>query len=151
MAYYNPYMYNPYEQQFQGQTGTGFQPVQTQPVQQPQQTQQPVMVPMYWVQGDVVALSYRLMPNEKVFFMDIEKPLIYMREADATGKPLPMVTKQLIDYHPEQPKEDKPQKIDTSEFVKYSEIQQMIEDEVARRMEQISFKPTSTSRKKSED
>jgi len=144
-------MYNPYEQQFQGQTGTGFQPVQPQPVQQQQQPQQPVMVPMYWVQGDVVALSYRLMPNEKVFFMDIEKPLIYMREADATGKPLPMVTKQLVDYQPEQPKEAKPQKIDTSEFVKYSEIQQMIEDEVARRMEQISFKPTSTSRKKSED
>lgn len=151
MAYYNPYVYNPYEQQFQGQNGTGFQsvqPIQQQPVQQ---TQQPVMVPMYWVQGEVVALSYRLMPNEKVFFMDIEKPLIYMREADASGKPLPMVTKQLVDYQPEQPKEQEQPKIDTSQFVKYSDIQQMIEDEVARRMEQISFKPTSTSRRKSED
>ena len=62
-----------------------------------------------------------------------------------------MVTKQLVDYQPEQPKEQEQPKIDTSQFVKYSDIQQMIEDEVARRMEQISFKPTPTSRRKSED
>lgn len=125
----------------------------TQQYQYPYQQQQPQpqtvnnMTPMYWVQGEAAALSYQLKPNEKVFFMDIEKPLIYMREADQTGKPMPMIVKELTDPAPAVESVAKQPKVDLSEYVKADDVQRMVEEEVSRRMSEISFKPTSSKRK----
>lgn len=84
MAY--PYSYNPYQ----------FYPMyqqQQQPIQQPQM-QQPVQQaqPMYssgiiWVSGLVEAQAYPIAPNNAVALWEKSGKTIYLKQADATGKP----------------------------------------------------------------
>lgn len=127
----------------------GYQMTYTPPTQVP--TTQPQQISCYWVEGNAMPLTYRLRPGEQVFFMDITQPLIYMRQADKDGKPFPMETKMLVDP----PAEQAQPQIDLSQYVKTSDIQGIInravEDEVNRRMSEISFKPATTPRKKGDE
>lgn len=47
-----------------------------------------------YVQGINAATSYPLAPNMTVTLWDSEKPIIYLKSADASGKP----TMQILDY-----------------------------------------------------
>lgn len=105
MGYYNPSIPNVDNQNMQG--GQQFnQPMQT-PIQQPIQ-QMPMQTPIQqipmvqqmptvqpsddriWVQGEAGAKAYFVAANATVVLWDTESPTLYIKSADATGKPLDM-------------------------------------------------------------
>ena len=102
MGYYNPSI--PQDNQNM-QNGQQFQqiPIQQQmPMQQPIQQmamQTPIQtMPMaqpsddrIWVQGEAGAKAYFVAANATVVLWDTESPTLYIKSADATGKPLDMV------------------------------------------------------------
>ena len=93
---YNPYT-NPYyqppmmdqlgqlrQQQYMSQAYQ--QPMQpVQPVQ-PMQQQQPGPS-IVWVQGEREAMAYMVAPNSAVALWDSLAPVVYLKQADASGKP----------------------------------------------------------------
>jgi hypothetical protein len=99
MGYYNPSIPqdNP-----NMQSGQQFQqmPVQQQqqmmqtPIQQiPMVQQMPTVQPSddrIWVQGEAGAKAYFVAANATVVLWDTESPTLYIKSADATGKPLEM-------------------------------------------------------------
>lgn len=101
MGYYNPSI--PQDNQNM-QNGQQFQqiPIQQQmPMQQPIQQmamQTPIQtMPMVqpsddriWVQGEAGAKAYFVAANATVVLWDTESPTLYIKSADATGKPLDM-------------------------------------------------------------
>ena len=100
--YYAPYYrpmnyYNPSVPQEQMQNGQQMPTPQTQmQMQQPIQTQMQ-QIPMgqpyddrIWVQGEAGAKAYFVAANATVVLWDTESPTIYIKSADATGKPLEM-------------------------------------------------------------
>lgn len=80
--YYQPMgytpMYQPQYQQMQGQLQNG-SPVQ--PQGNPQQAS------ILWVDGYNEAAMYPIAPNAAVALWDKTSPVIYLKKADATGKP----------------------------------------------------------------
>ena len=90
MMYYNPSI--PQEAQPM-QSGQPY----GQPIQQPQQMpivqQMPTIQPSddrIWVQGEAGAKAYFVAANATVVLWDTESPTLYIKSADATGKPLDM-------------------------------------------------------------
>lgn len=90
MGYYNPSIPQEmanvqsgqqFNQQFQ-------QPIMQQPVQQMQTP--PPSDDRIWVQGVAGAKAYFVAPNATVVLWDTENPTLYVKSADATGKPLDM-------------------------------------------------------------
>lgn len=103
MGYYNPSIPNVDNQNMQ--SGQPF----SQPIQQPQMQQQmPMQQPIQpmqmvqqmptiqpsddriWVQGEAGAKAYFVAANATVVLWDTESPTLYIKSADATGKPLDM-------------------------------------------------------------
>lgn len=83
--YYN--YNNPYQQGFYQPM---YQPVQQQPVQQQaQQTYSPAINQsgIIWVSGPMEAQSYPIAPNNAVALWEKSGKVIYLKSADATGKP----------------------------------------------------------------
>lgn len=72
MPYYFPTTYQPY-QMYQ-------QPQYQQPAQQPQTS-------IIWVSGEQEAQSYPVAPNNAVALWDSNGAAIYLKQADASGKP----------------------------------------------------------------
>lgn len=61
-----------------------------QPVYQPQQILQPQIQPqtsIIWVSGDREAQMYPVAPNNAVTLWNQSAPVVYLKQADATGKP----------------------------------------------------------------
>ena len=85
---YNPYFpvtYQPYYYQPAQQVQPVIQPQQqTQPVYQPQQTLQNGII---WVSGEQEASMYPIAPNNAVALWEKTGKTIYLKSADATGKP----------------------------------------------------------------
>jgi hypothetical protein len=81
-ATYSPYQpaYNqPYQQMFQ-------QPVMQQPqIQQPQQMQTSNSI--IWVANEKEAAMYPIAPNNAVTLWSQSEPVVYLKQADASGKP----------------------------------------------------------------
>lgn len=101
--YYQPMgytpMFQPQYQQMQGQLQNGSP---AQPQFQPQQAQASII----WVDGYNEAAMYPIAPNAAVALWDKSAPAIYLKRADATGKP----SLQIFDLveRKEAPKEAKP-------------------------------------------
>lgn len=77
--YYNNYqqyqpMYQPYPVQQQAQPT--YQPIQ----QTPQSS-------IIWISGEREALAYPVAPNNAVTLWSQSEPVVYLKQADATGKP----------------------------------------------------------------
>lgn len=49
-----------------------------------------------WVQGDAGAAAYMVPPNVTAFLMDSEKPIVYMKSADANGRPSNIEKRYLV-------------------------------------------------------
>lgn len=49
-----------------------------------------------WVQGEAAAQAFQVAPNSTVVLMDSEQPILYMKSADATGRPGQMVKQYLV-------------------------------------------------------
>lgn len=63
---------------------------QLQPMQQPQQfqpQQNPPASSIVWVQSEQEALNYLVAPNSAVTLWDSNSPVVYLKQADASGKP----------------------------------------------------------------
>ena len=89
-----PYPYYPYQPNY-------FQPPmpdqlaqlrqnQFQQMQQPQQfqpQQNPASPSIVWVQSEQEALNYLVAPNSAVTLWDSNSPVVYLKQADASGKP----------------------------------------------------------------
>lgn len=58
-------------------------PAQMQPVQQPQTQGQSII----WVQNQQEAYNYLVAPNSAVALWDSNNPAVYLKQADASGKP----------------------------------------------------------------
>lgn len=78
----------PYYQTYQPQYPQYF-PNNYQPMQQPQQTYNPVanQSGIIWVSGDQEASLYPIAPNNAVALWARDGKTIYLKSADATGKP----------------------------------------------------------------
>ena len=72
----NQFRQQPYQQPMQT-------PAQMQPVQQPQTQGQSII----WVQNQQEAYNYLVAPNSAVALWDSNSPVIYLKQADASGKP----------------------------------------------------------------
>ena len=59
-----------------------------QPIQQPQMQQNPVAQGgVQWVSGEQEARGYLIAPNSAVALWDSTAPTVYLKQADASGKP----------------------------------------------------------------
>lgn len=84
MAY--PY-YNAYQQSYMGYPMYQQYQQYQQPVQAPAQTQQIQQSGIIWVQNGLAeAEQYPLAPNSAVALWDAKAPVIYIKQADATGR-----------------------------------------------------------------
>ena len=88
MAYYGyqPYpMYQPpMADQLTQLRQNQFQPMQNQQFQ-PQQA--PASPSIVWVQNEMEAANYLVAPNSAVTLWDSNAPVVYLKQADASGKP----------------------------------------------------------------
>jgi len=86
------YPYYPYQNFYQPM----YQPVQ-QPVQQQQQTYTPTTSGIIWISGESEATMYPIAPNNAVALWDRNGKSIYLKSADATGKPT-MTVYDLVEH-----------------------------------------------------
>lgn len=88
-SYMNPYYQPPMMDQLGQLRQQQYMPqAYQQPMQpvQPLQQQQPGPS-IVWVQGEQEALSYMVAPNSAVALWDSLAPVVYLKQADASGKP----------------------------------------------------------------
>ena len=94
---YNSYGYN-YQQPYQYQQNyqpmysqPSIQPVQQQPnyqnVQTVQPAQQPTQSSIIWISSERDAAMYPVAPNTAVTLWSASEPVVYLKQADASGKP----------------------------------------------------------------
>lgn len=90
---YNPYTNSYYQPPMMDQLGQlRQQQYMPQAYQQPMQPVQPLQQQqpgpsIVWVQGEQEALSYMVAPNSAVALWDSLAPVVYLKQADASGKP----------------------------------------------------------------
>lgn len=94
-----PYYQNPYQSPYQApvpdqlaQFRQPYQPFQqpaqqVMPQMQPPQQQQMVGQSIIWVQNEQEAYNYLVAPNSAVALWDSNNPVVYLKQADASGKP----------------------------------------------------------------
>lgn len=84
---YQPYqMYQPYQPPMADQL-TQLRQQQFQPAQNVQQSPQQTQSGMIWVQNEMEAANYLVAPNSAVTLWDSNSPVVYLKQADASGKP----------------------------------------------------------------
>ena len=85
--YYGYQPYQPYQPPMADQL-MQLRQNQYQPIQQPQQFQQNPPAPsIVWVQSEQDALNFLVAPNSAVTLWDSNSPVVYLKQADASGKP----------------------------------------------------------------
>lgn len=93
---YNPYI-NPYASSYSGQQMLQFMPQQTvgcgQQLTQPMQQPQTINNGFVWVNDMNEAANFVVAPNSAVQLWDKNNPCVYLKTADAAGKP----TMQIFD------------------------------------------------------
>ena len=81
-----PYYYQPYQPYQPPMADQLTQLRQSyQPIQQPQQA--PASPSIVWVQSEMEAANYLVAPNSAVTLWDSNAPVVYLKQADASGKP----------------------------------------------------------------
>lgn len=87
MPGYQPYYQPPMADQLAQLRGAQCQPIPQQiPQVQPQQAQTGGQS-IVWVSGEAEAMAYLVAPNSAVALWDSNAPTIYLKQADASGKP----------------------------------------------------------------
>lgn len=82
MQYYNPGTNNFF-------SGPSYQPQSVTPVPQTQNT-------FAWIQGEEAARNYPVAPGNTVVLIDSDKPIMYMKTTDLSGRPQPMQIRYLV-------------------------------------------------------
>lgn len=62
------------------------------PVQNQPQTQNTFV----WIQGEEAARNYPVAPGNTVVLIESDKPIMYMKSADLSGRPQPMQVRYLV-------------------------------------------------------
>ena len=75
------------QQQYQPQPMFQQPAQQVMPQMQPPQQQQMVGQSIIWVQNEQDAYNYLVAPNSAVALWDSNNPVVYLKQADASGKP----------------------------------------------------------------
>ena len=87
MAYYGYQPYQMYQPPMADQL-TQLRQQQYQPMQNQQfQQQAPTSPSIVWVQNEMEAANYLIAPNNAVTLWDSNAPVVYLKQADASGKP----------------------------------------------------------------
>ena len=137
-TFYNPYQYQMFTN---NQAQTPLQQIpQSMPVQMPQQPQ-PMSSGIIWVQGKSAAQAYPVPAGQTILLMDSDSPTLYLKTTDVSGRPAPMVVYDLVERKEDVAATDtpKPEPVDLSEYVKRSEIEDLIEQ----KMSEIKFTTTT--------
>lgn len=121
---YNPYLNNPYLQQYI--------PMMQQPVQQPMQ--QPVMQQpiQQTIQTNIIwgsendARNYPVAPGNTVMIMDNDNPVAYKKAADLSGRALPLEIYDLVRRDALEPKEEQ-HLINSEEYITRKEFESFTE------------------------
>lgn len=82
-----------------------------------------------WVQGEEGAKAYPIAPGNTVLLMDSESPVIYLKRADLSGRPMQMEIYDMVRRDPNQTSNNE-QMIDLSGYVKMEELDNLIEEKV---------------------
>lgn len=82
MQYYNPGTNNFY-------SGPSYQPQSVATVPQTQNT-------FAWVQGEEAARNYPVAPGNTIVLIEADKPIMYMKSADLSGRPQPIQIRYLV-------------------------------------------------------
>ena len=133
--YYQPMGYTPmYQPQFQQMQGQMPNP---QPQIQPQAVQQASIL---WVDGYNEAAMYPVAPNAAVVLWDKSNPSIYLKRADATGKP----SMQIFDLV-ERKEAPKHSQSDGPQYATQEALEQLsaVVDNLRRKIEEIQDRPTN--------
>lgn len=88
----------------------------------PQPTQPNPNGGFVWVQGEEAAKAYPVAPGNKVLLMDSDNPVLYVKTADNTGRPMPLETYDLVLRVNKIPEPSS----DLSSYVRKDEIEELI-------------------------
>lgn len=128
---YPYYQYPSYPTNYQYQTPMQYQAASTPPVQNQI---------LAWVQNEDEAKNYPLSAGNSIFLMSQQEPYLYLKSVDQLGKST-FLKKRLIDES-----DNQDPKIDLHEYIRREELDALISDriqqEIERKMSEISFKPT---------
>lgn len=132
--YYQPYQPAYYQPPMADQlTQLRQQPFQAMPQQQAPQ-QPPSIV---WVQNEMEAANYLVAPNSAVTLWDSNAPVVYLKQADASGKPS-MKTYDLVE------RTQRPVQAQQAPMVEYATKQDL--DALAARVEALAAKKQTTKK-----
>lgn len=116
---YNPYTNSYYQPPMMDQLGQlRQQQYMSQAYQQPMQQQQPGPS-IVWVQGEQEAMAYMVAPNSAVALWDSLAPVVYLKQADASGKP----TIKIYDLVERSNRPIQPQQAQGAEYVTRQEFE----------------------------
>lgn len=120
-TYQNPMQYPQYSQQSM--------PQQMQYSQAPMMQQPMHSNGIIWVSGEIGARAYPSpAPGQSILLMDSENKRFYIRGTDASGMPLPLRTFAYTEEVQTQHSYDADNKIDTSQFITRSELEEMLNE-----------------------
>lgn len=119
---YNPYTNSYYQPPMMDQLGQlrqqQYMPQAYQQPMQPMQQQQPGPS-IVWVQGEQEAMAYMVAPNSAVALWDSLAPVVYLKQADASGKP----TIKIYDLVERSNRPVQPQQAQGAEYVTRQEFE----------------------------
>lgn len=121
-----PQMGQPQNQMMQGPQQL---PVQNQTVQPPQII--PQNSGINWVQSKLEADNWPVLPGSAVALWDSNNPVIYLRQADSTGKPSTKVY-DLVERTNEQPAQGQTPQIDFTQFITRDQLEDILAERLKR-------------------
>ena len=122
-----------------------YQPVPQMPAYQPQ-PQQPQNQSIIWIPNEQAANDFIVAPNNAVTLWDMNAPVVYVKKADASGKPT-MTTYDLVERAQAAPAPAAPRKDMSEEYVTRREFEELVAKLAApsvrpRKMKEADNEPT---------
>ena len=90
-----------------------------------------------WVQGKAGAEAYPIAPGNKLMLMDSNEPIVYVKSADVTGKPMPLLVYDLVERK-EETTAPVQAPVEIPE-IDYDKIREFISTEVANQMANLTL------------
>lgn len=101
-----------------------YQPAPQMPAYQPQ-PQQPQNQSIIWIPNEQAASDFIVAPNNAVTLWDMNAPVVYVKKADASGKPT-MTTYDLVERAQAAPAPTAPRKDMSEEYVTRREFEEIV-------------------------
>lgn len=135
------YNYNPYGQavpDMLAQYRAPYMPGQAQqmPPPQPQPQQNQGGNGLIWVQGEAGAKSYLVAPGHTLMLMDSEAQVFYIKQADASGMPMPLRIFDYAERTAQPPQMAQAAGFDPSQYITREELERRLEELTAPRREE---------------